>query len=753
MKPPPFLLGAALVFWGWQSDFLLPGLLMGLILECARVVRLRWEFSDEDFSRVWTFCALLFLGVGVYAFTANEGLSNFGGLLSNPDLRTQRNAGVSTARTAAAMFRWLPMIFFPFIAAQYFSTRGNIPLATISLILRRRWKRAKKLGQPPPPARDVNAAYPFFAGTLLAASVHPSEDVTFFWGLCALTAWALWAQRSRRYAFTIWLGTLALAVVLGYFGQRGIGQLQRFVGGLNPTWFLRFSRRSFDPAQARTALGQIGEVKTSGRIVIRIEPREGAKVPNYLREASYRRYGQRQSFLPSWLAGSSRDDVEGVREEVLNSGNWNLLNPKTNSSTVEVACYLDGWRNGSPAGLLPLPGGTWRLEKLPAYVLSKNTAGSLVAEGPGLVVFDALFGPGATIDSPPGTGSTNANRTFGPPPEVPATSSRDRRTPGERGGPPFFRFATTNEDLDVPMREAPALDAVIQELQLAGREPREVLHAVAAFFAEKFSYSTWEPGNVIERPATTNDTPLSRFLLKTRSGHCEYFATATVLLLRRLGIPARYAVGYAVHEASGSGYVVRLRDAHAWTLVWDKDRKTWFDFETTPASWVEAEAKRASATQWLSDAWSRLAFEFARLRWGQSRVREYILLGLVPVLALLLYQIVFRRRRRRGTVGDADEFTDWPGLDSEFYQLEKQLAEHGVPRAESEPLNEWLERVLATPELVELRAPLGELLRLHYRYRFDPLGLSEADRHSLKRDARECLEKVAIAENAVAAGK
>jgi transglutaminase-like putative cysteine protease len=49
----------------------------------------------------------------------------------------------------------------------------------------------------------------------------------------------------------------------------------------------------------------------------------------------------------------------------------------------------------------------------------------------------------------------------------------------------------------------------------------------------------------------TNETPLARFLLRTRSGHCEYFATATVLLLRQLGIPARYAVGYAVHEASG----------------------------------------------------------------------------------------------------------------------------------------------------------------------------------------------------------
>ena len=112
-----------------------------------------------------------------------------------------------------------------------------------------------------------------------------------------------------------------------------------------------------------------------------------------------------------------------------------------------------------------------------------------------------------------------------------------------------------------------------------------MLHTLSAFFQDKdkFSYSTWQG---LEKLASTNETPLSRFLLRTRSGHCEYFATATVLLLRQLGIPARYAVGYAVHEASGRQYVVRQRDAHAWCLVWNPTSETWQDFDTTPASWV-----------------------------------------------------------------------------------------------------------------------------------------------------------------------
>ena len=108
MKPPPLLLGAALAFWGWQSDLLLAGLLMAVSVESARLVRRRWEFSDEDFSRVWTFCSLLFLAAGVYAFNENNGPAAFGNWLQEPSFRTQGRAGLSSARTAAAIFRTTP---------------------------------------------------------------------------------------------------------------------------------------------------------------------------------------------------------------------------------------------------------------------------------------------------------------------------------------------------------------------------------------------------------------------------------------------------------------------------------------------------------------------------------------------------------------------------------------------------------------------------------------------------------------------
>ena len=142
LKPPPFLIGAVLLFWGWQTGFLLVAAVLALVLEGSRFTKLRWDFSNQDFARIWTFCALVFLAAAVYAFTSNEGPSDFRLFFQSPTFASEKGAGVATARTTAALFRWLPMIFFLFIAAQSYSTRGGVPLQTISLILRARWKGA-----------------------------------------------------------------------------------------------------------------------------------------------------------------------------------------------------------------------------------------------------------------------------------------------------------------------------------------------------------------------------------------------------------------------------------------------------------------------------------------------------------------------------------------------------------------------------------------------------------------------------------
>ena len=700
MKMPPFLLLATLAFWGWQSGLLWVGIALGGVLESSRFIKARFDLAEEDFRRIRNLCIVLTLAVAAIVFTTND--EGGGGVISNP---TVSNASNATVHTATTLLRWLPMTLFLLVAAQKFSERGVIPLAAVLLAPRRRRK-----GGEASPERPVDVSYPYFIVCLFAAGFHANQGThTYFWGQFILLAWALWPARARRFGIFIWLAALALAVTLGYTGSRGIGLLVQASQSFNAQWMSWMLKPKTDARQSLTSMGRIGQLKLSPRIVIRLEPQNGSPAPAYLREATYRSYQSRDQ---AWQAGSAGNEFTDVSAET-GGVNWNLLPGVTNRSVARIACYLNGWSADLkvPDGLLPLPTGSSRLENVPVNVaaIKMNRTGAVLASGPGLVIFNARFGSDATFDSPPDAG-TNLLDSF------------------------------------VPTNELAALNQVISEMNISGADEEHKLQAVQNFFASKFTYSLWQGRDKL---ATTNETPLAKFLLSSRSGHCEYFATATVLLLRKLGIPTRYAVGYAVHETSGKGYVVRERDAHAWCLAWDSRGKIWKDFDTTPGSWIAAEAQRASAWQWLSDGWSWLRFQIAKFWWGQTSLRQYILWGLVPVMALLLFQIIFRRRKRKAAAQNKDspENFFWPGLDSEFYQLEIKLAARGVPRQPSEPLADWLERVLAEPKLADLRPPLRELLQLHYRLRFDPQGLDAAGRKSLIKQVGDCLESLGRIKN------
>lgn len=683
MKPPPFLLPAALAFWGWQTGWLWVGIVLGLVLESARFIRVRWEISHEDFRRLWNLCTVVALAAAVYIFATDN---NSGGL--NDVLHggtTGARAMASGAHTAFTWLRWLPLFVFVFVAAQEFSEPGRIPLSAISL-LAVRWRP-----KPKTPAEEwhLNVLYPYFMVCLFSAGIHVNEGTFyFFWGQSVLVAWALWPFRSRRLGPGLWLAAGVLAIGLAYVSAQGISQLAVVAQNYNAQWLARFFRQRADPAQSITAIGQIGELKLSSAIMLRLKTRNDAAPPTYLREASYYAF-----HIQTWTAGNPKNEFDSLGPETKGGSDWDLLPGQngTNLATVDIACYLNGRSGeaGSPAGLLPLPSGARRVGNLPeASVISiqKNPWGAVLLTGPGFVDFTAGYAPGATLDSPP----------------------------------------NTNWDLNVPTNELPALDQIKAELKVAGADEPHKLLAVQKFFAAGFTYRTWQTQ---DKSAPANETALARFLLRTHSGHCEYFATATVLLLRELGVRARYAVGYYVHEGNGSSYVVREHDAHAWCLVWDEAARTWRDFDTTPGSWVATETRTGSFFQRISDFFSWLHFQFSAFRWGQANYRQYILWALAPVILLLLYQIIFRRRRRTrdGTAGAGRAPAHWPGLDSAFYRLERQLSARGFPRPPDEAFDDWLERVLAAPAWQPLAAPVREILRLHYRYRFDPCGLTAAE--------------------------
>jgi transglutaminase-like putative cysteine protease len=85
----------------------------------------------------------------------------------------------------------------------------------------------------------------------------------------------------------------------------------------------------------------------------------------------------------------------------------------------------------------------------------------------------------------------------------------------------------------------------------------------------------------ISRP---NGDIVDGFLFSMSEGYCVYFATATVVMLRTLGVPARFVTGYTTGQRVDSGeWLVRGLNSHAWVEVYFSGIG-WMPFDPTPGS-------------------------------------------------------------------------------------------------------------------------------------------------------------------------
>ena len=84
-------------------------------------------------------------------------------------------------------------------------------------------------------------------------------------------------------------------------------------------------------------------------------------------------------------------------------------------------------------------------------------------------------------------------------------------------------------------------------------------------------------------PALSGDV-VDRFLFESRQGFCEHYAASFTTLMRAAGIPTRIVTGYQGGELNpvDNYWVVRQRDAHAWTEVWLAGRG-WLRIDPTAA--------------------------------------------------------------------------------------------------------------------------------------------------------------------------
>lgn len=653
MNTPPGLLGAALLFWGWQTGLLPVALGIALIVEGTRFVPWRWHFTRSEFDRLADLSTVLFAGVALYfGFTSGAN------------------------RAVIGVFLWLPAICLPLVASQALSGGRSIELATLFWTLRGAARR-EGTGR-----RPINLGYPYLGVCILSASAANIRGPQFYAGLCVLAVWALWSFRPRHNRLAVWVSAVLFVSVLGWAGHLGLQRLQSAFEAMAAEWYGALRGRT-DPFRTTTHIGQVGRLKLGDRVVLRVEHGAGRR-PTLLREATYNAY-----HATTWFA------VESTLAEIspeADGSTWRLRPPGTAKGALTIAGSLPRGR-----GVLPLPEGAFELHGLPAVGLKVSRLGAVtVDEGPAFVNYTVMATPEPTLDGAP-----------------------------------------TEKDLRLPPQEAALITELANDLDLRNRPPREAVTAVEAFFRSRFRYAMFVP----DRPP--GPRALQDFLTHTRAGHCEYFATATVLLLRAAGVPARYAVGYAVDEYSTfeDRYIVRARHAHAWALAYVDGR--WRDVDSTPGEWRTAEAATASATEPVWDIVSWMGFLISRWRWseGGGTWAGYLVWIVIPLSAVLIWRVYARTRRGRvrADSGAGAVVALRPGADSEFYMVERRLAALAFDRAPGEPLGWWIERIAAQSAHAISTEPLRALLRLHYRYRFDPRALTTPERETLRATALEWL--------------
>ncbi len=643
MIPPPFLLGCTIIFWGWQIHLLIIAVPMAIILEAAQWVNWRWNLADKDFNRVTDWSSVALVIVAIYLFD-QESLRGLMTLLS-----------------------WLPMIFFLLLTIQVYSIQNSVKLTSLLYSLRRQEVKGTTITD-----TRINLNYPYIMLCLLSASV--GLGAWFFAGAILLLAWGLWVIRPKRYTNLHWVLLLLIASILAYNTQIGLRNLHTEIEILMLDWLEAFFLNNTDPYRQNTAIGDIGRLKQSDKIVLRVD----TPVPLNLRESSYNLY-----FGTTWHAKLPVfKHVTSIEDGTV--WKFTTANIKTNNK-VNISSYLYQGK-----GMLPIPHGSYQISNFVVPILKTNNFGAVkIEKGPGLAIYTAHYGQNTPLDSLP-----------------------------------------TDSDLQLPTTEKEYLLELSKQLDLSNQKPLQVLATLAQFFEQNFSYTL----NLTS--ATT--TPLQYFLQKSKAGHCEYFATATALLLRTAGIPSRYANGYAVTEYSDLEdiYIVRKRHAHAWAIAYINGR--WHEIDNTPAIWTDIEEDMAAWWEPIYDIFSWLRYEFSYWRWTDEDDgnNEWLLWLILPLGLILIWRFYFRERVAR-TSKQTSIVTG--GNDSEFYQIIQSLNNASYVRQSGENLTDWLQRI----DIIQTN-DMQTMLNLHQQYRFDPNGLNTEERSQLRKKVKIWLQIIDI---------
>ena len=275
-------------------------------------------------------------------------------------------------------------------------------------------------------------------------------------------------------------------------------------------------------------------------------------------------------------------------------------------------------------------------------------------------------------------------------------------------------FLPTAEDeleakqcLQLPKKLDPIVAELAHDWTSSCRNDMDRANTLTNYLQDHFTYG-------FGYPFEKSTDPVAEFLQKRPAAHCELFASSLTLMLRTLGIPARYINGFVIKEHSPTGgySLARARDCHAWVEACVGGH--WVRLDPTPPAELAAPSGPAALTENL--------FESLFYYWGVlSRMTPGDFLAgckrvahrYYPVALLLMAAYLIGPRLRRlswrglfaGKAASAElKPEQLPVL---LMTLEAKAAQAGLVRQSDQTVKRWTdalrirERTAATVEFLE----------------------------------------------------
>jgi protein-glutamine gamma-glutamyltransferase len=268
--------------------------------------------------------------------------------------------------------------------------------------------------------------------------------------------------------------------------------------------------------------------------------------------------------------------------------------------------------------------------------------------------------------------------------------------------------------LTVPRSLSPRVAQLARQLTEGKPGPMAKAVAITEWLQKTHGYTT-----DLKRDPSVAD-PLEDFLFHQKAGHCEYFASATAVLLRLAQVPSRYVNGFLGGEWNDLGKYLTIRDNRA---------HSWVEAYLGPAGWVRVDATPSAGAgshmgrlRQLIDSveffWSRWVLDYdvsrqidiaRRIGQGVGVNRGAVSFGRMKLvvrwagavlMAAALIVLVARRLRRRGLgAGRVRRRAGGRRAGPRIYKLYEtvlaRLAKRGWTRVPSETPREFASRLTA----------------------------------------------------------